>query len=116
MKIELEPAEKKYVQDQLFHLAIRAAEHEDRELHRQLVRLAEKFTPENVYSEVRQYEAEMIVDFCSQMVQQFITDTIPKVEKSEKPEEEKTQALQKANDIVIHLNSVVGKLKAKLPA
>lgn len=114
MKIILNLNEKRFCRNQVFELAIQAAQNGDRELHRGLMRLADKFSDTHTFSPIHRYEAEMLVSLTSKTLEQLKTEVIPKIEKSTSTEEEKAKTLGMAKEIVTSAETVLNVLTEKL--
>lgn len=114
MKLKFTADEKKIAARQLAQIAIEAAQVGDREIHRQLMRAHNSFTPNAVVSHVNRSEAELLLDISKRTLFQLETEVIPNIEKSDKSDKEKEEALSNARHILSVTQSIITKIEAKV--
>ena len=116
MKISFTTSEKQLISHQLQYMAEVAAESSDRELSKELSRVAWKFTPNSTDIDLRRGQVDLILGIVSRTVHAIESELIPEVEASTKTTEEKEKLLSRGKVLIESANGLIVKLKEKFNA
>lgn len=113
MKFEFSNDEKQFIMHQLSYMAELAAQMYDRELAKELGRVANKFTPNSTHIDLRRGQVDVIINIVSRTISAIDKELIPNIEKSEKSEEEKTQMVSRSKALAESAGMLMKKLEDK---
>lgn len=109
MKLRLTPSERRFGSDQICTMAIQASQVGDRELYRELMRLANQFSDSSVVTNLKNHQAKLVLDLASNTISTIESDILPKLEKIDRKNKE--EAISRAKEMLETNASLVHKLK-----
>ncbi len=113
MKLTFNVQEKRIIREQLNEMSLNAASMGYKDVSKTLDRLRNKFTDQNVYSDVRRHEADLLLDSIkkTKLTLDGISD---KLKDSDKSKEEKEKNLEKTKVLIGVTESIIEKLEEKI--
>lgn len=114
MKIVFDLKERRVVANQLYQLAIEASQGADKKLYKALMKIVNQFTDQSTISHIKWTEAQLIIDMTSTTIDNFQNRILPQLVKVDKPEKEKQEKIDQANELIKIATQVVQKLKQRM--